>query len=137
MFSKFTNIRHFVYWKCIIWAKSDLPIINSVCEKAWFMINGLSRMLFFNFCLFYFFKFQMTIVKNLLEKPSFFIMDFESSYEVLLRDKYFWSTYFWQWNDDPFNFFWNFHWNLFCFFIFSKWKRYYNLTFDDAFKIYC
>ena len=31
----------------------------------------------------------MTIIKNLMEKPSFFIMDLERSYEVLLRHKYF------------------------------------------------
>ena len=79
----------------------------------------------------------MTIVKNLMEKPSFFIMDFEGSFEVLLCRLYFWSIYFWQWNYGPFNFFWNFHGNAFCFFIFSKWKKYYNLTFDDTFKIYC
>ena len=43
-----------VQWKCIIWAKSDLPISNSVCEKVWFKINGSSKMLFFNFYLFYY-----------------------------------------------------------------------------------
>ena len=41
-------------------------------------------MLFFNFCPFHISKFQMIIVKNLMEKPSFFIMDFDGSYEVLL-----------------------------------------------------
>ena len=49
----------------------------------------LSKMLFFNFGLFHFPKFQITIVKNFMEKPSFFIMDFESSNEVLLRHNYF------------------------------------------------
>ena len=68
-----TNIRHLVYWKCIIWAKSGLPIINSVCEKVWFTISGLSKMQFFNFCLFHFSKFQVAIVKNLIKKPYFFI----------------------------------------------------------------
>ena len=29
--------------------KSDLPISNSVCEKVWFMINGPSKTLLFNF----------------------------------------------------------------------------------------
>ena len=29
------------------WAKSDLPITNSVCEKVWFTIDGPSKMLFF------------------------------------------------------------------------------------------
>ena len=31
----------------------------------------------------------MTIVKNLMEKPFFFIMDFQGSYAFLLRHKYF------------------------------------------------
>ena len=62
-------------------------------------------------------------------------MDFESSNKALLHHKYFWSTYFWQMNDGPFKNLWNLHKNVFCFFIFSKWKKCYNLTFDDAFKI--
>ena len=45
-------------------------------------------MLFFNSCLFCFSKFRTTIVKNLTEKPSFFIMGFKGSHEVLLRHKY-------------------------------------------------
>ena len=50
-----------------------------------------------NFHLFLFSKFEMTIVKNLMEKRHpFFIMDFEGFYEVLLRHKYFWSTHFRQ-----------------------------------------
>ena len=39
---------YMVYWKYIIWAKSDLPIMNLVCEKFWFTINGLLKMLFFS-----------------------------------------------------------------------------------------
>ena len=34
--------------------------------KAWFTINGPPKMLFFNFCLFSFSKFQIIIVKNLI-----------------------------------------------------------------------
>ena len=64
-------------------------------------------------------------------------MDFEDSYEVLLRHRYFWSPNFWQWNDGPFEIFLNLHRNAFCVFIFSKWKKYYNLNFDDTFKMYC
>ena len=63
-------------------------MIDLVSEKGWFTINRLSKMLFL-FCLFPFSKFQMAIVRNLTEKPSFFVMDFEGSYEVLLRHKYF------------------------------------------------
>ena len=85
-------------------------------------------MLFFNFCLFPFSKFQMTIVKNL-------IMDFECSWEVLIRHKYFSSTHFWQRNIGSFKFLWNLHRNAFCFFIFSKWKKHYNPPFDDTFKM--
>ena len=93
-----TNIWYFVSWKCIImWAKSDLQKINSVCKKGWF---GW----FFSFCLFHFSKFEMTIIKNLMKKPSF-IINFESSFKVLLCHKYFWSTHFRQWNDSPFKFF--------------------------------
>ena len=70
-----------------------MPIINSVCEIVWFKNNGLSKMLFFNF-----FKWHIQIsndyCQNLMAKPSFFIVEFEGSYEVLLRHKYFWSTYF-------------------------------------------
>ena len=56
LFSNFTNIRYLIYWKCIIWAKFDFPIINSVCEKVWFKINGLWKMLFFKFSPFSFFQ---------------------------------------------------------------------------------
>ena len=89
------------------------------------------------FLIFHFFKFQITIVKNLMEKLSFFYSGFRGFYEVLLRHKHFWSTNFWRWNDGPFKIFLNFHGNSFCLFIFSKWKKYYNLTFDDTFKMYC
>ena len=125
-----------VYWKCIIWAKSDLPMINSVREKVSFTINGPPNMQLFSFCLFHFSKFQMTIIKDFMEKPiEDFIIRFHGCYEVLLSHKYFWSTFFWQWNNDPFNFFFNFHGNASCFFIFAKWKKYYSLTFNDTFKM--
>ena len=115
--------------------KSGLPRINSVYEKVWLRINGSSKMLFLNLYLFRFSKFQMTIVRNLMEKPSFFIMDSEGFYEALLRHKYFWSTNFWQWNDDPFKIFSNLHGNAISFFIFSKWKKYCSLTFDDMLSV--
>ena len=44
--------------------------------------------------------------------------------------------YFWQWNDGPFKIVWNLCGNAFCFFIFSKWKKYYNLIFDNTFTMY-
>ena len=84
-------------------------------------------MLLFNFCLFHFSIFQMTIVKNVMEKPFFFIIDIVDFYETLLRRKYFRSTYFWQWDNGSLKVFWNFHGNAFCFFISSKWRGYYNL----------
>ena len=81
-------------------------MINSVREKVSFTINGLPNMQLFSFCLFHFSKFQMTIIKDFMEKPiEDFIIRFHGCYEVLLSDKYFWSTFFWQWNNDPFNFF--------------------------------
>ena len=63
--------------KCIIWAKSDLAIISSIYERVWFTISKQLKILLFNFYLFYFSKFQMTIVKNLMGKPSFLIMVFQ------------------------------------------------------------
>ena len=53
-------------------AKSDLPIIILVCEKVWFAVNRPSKVLFFNFCLFHFSKFQVTIVKNLMKNHPFY-----------------------------------------------------------------
>ena len=53
------------------------------------LTNGPVKMHFLNFYLFHFSKFQITIVNNLMEKHSFFIMDFKSSYTFLLRHKYF------------------------------------------------
>ena len=64
------TIWHSVYWKCIIWAKSDLPIINSVCGEVWFTINGLSKMLFFNFN-FSFFHVSNDYCQKSYGKPSF------------------------------------------------------------------
>ena len=86
------KLRHLVYWKCIIWAKSDLLIIKSVCEKVWFTINGLSKMLFHFIAFFIFPNFKWLLSKLLQKNLPFFIMDFEGS--VLLRRKYFWSIYF-------------------------------------------
>ena len=54
-----------VYWKCTTWTEYDLPIINSVCEKVWFTINGLWKMLFFLFLPFSFFK----ISNDYCQKP--------------------------------------------------------------------
>ena len=48
----FTNNR-FILWKCLVW------------------INGPSKMVSFNFCLFHFSKFQKIIIKNLMKNPSF------------------------------------------------------------------
>ena len=45
-------------------------------EKVWIMINRLLKILFYNVCLFHIFKFQITIVKNLMEEPSFFYNGF-------------------------------------------------------------
>ena len=99
------------------------------CKDAWFTINRLSKILFLPF---HFSNFQITIVKNhpFLWWISKVLMKFY--YVTNIFDLHF----FWQWNSGPFNCFLNFHGNIFCFFIISKWKKYYNLTFDDTFKMY-
>ena len=42
-------------------------------------------MLFLKFLPVSFSKFQMTVVKNLMKKPFFFIMDLQVSYDVLVN----------------------------------------------------
>ena len=113
-----------------------MPIINSVCEKFDMHLTGCLKCYFLIFAFFIFSKFPMIIVKNLMERPTFFIMNFEGSNREC-SSKYFWSTFFWQRNDGLLQVFWNFHGNAFCFFILFKWKKYYNLTFRDTFKMYC
>ena len=112
---KLHNIRHFVLLKTYITDKIWFAKVNLVCEKVWFTINELSKILFFNFS-----KFQMIVVKNIMKNPAIFIMAFEVSCEVLLRQKYFWSPHFCQWNDNTFNFFlkcpWK--WILFLYFFY-------------------
>ena len=65
-------------------------------------------------------------------------MDVEGSYEVLLRLKYLWSTSIFE-NETTallkhFEICTEMH---FVSLSFIKWKKYYNFTFDDAFKMYC
>ena len=108
-------------------AKSDLPIINSVYEKVWFTNNRP----------FIFFQILNDYCQKSYGITILFHSGFWMVFEVLLRHESLWSTNFWQWNDSSFKTFWSLHWNAFCFFIFSKWKKYYNLTFDDTFKMYC
>ena len=72
---------------------------------------------------FSFFQISNDHCQKFMEKPSFFIMDFEGSYEVLLCHKYFWSTYLWQWNDGPFKFFEICKEMHFVSLFFSKWKK--------------
>ena len=42
------------------------------------------------------------LLSQIFKKPLFFIMDFESPYEILQRHKYFWSKNLWQSKDGPF-----------------------------------
>ena len=77
-------------------------IKTSVCEKVVFMINEPLKTLFFIFLLFRFSKFQRLIVKNLMKKPSNFIMDFKSLYKFLVYYKFLSSENFRQWNNGPF-----------------------------------
>ena len=78
---------------------------------------------FFKFCLFHFFKFQMAIVENLMKKPSIFVMDFDGSHEVLHVTNIFYLHTFDNETTAVLR-------NAFCLFILSKWKKYYNLIFD-------
>ena len=124
IFSNFTNIRHFVYWKCIIWAKSDLPIIKLVYGKFCFRLSRQSKMLFCSFYLFSFSKFQMTIFKVLMEQSSFFV----SCFEIILHHKYFWSTNIWQCHDGSFILLYFILFEIciemhFISLFFSKWKK--------------
>ena len=91
---------------------------NAYLSKIWFANNkfnlwknfGLrSKMLFFNLWIFALSNFQTIIIKSLL-------MHFKGSYQVLLRQKYFWSTHFLQRNGGPFNSFLNLQGIAFCFF---------------------
>ena len=66
--------------------------------KVWFTINRPSKMLLLIFVFFIFPNFKWLLSK-LLWKNNLFYNGFRGSYEVLLRQKYFWSTHFWQWND--------------------------------------
>ena len=91
MLSNFTNIRHLVYQKCIIWGKLDLLIINLVWEKVWFTISGLSKMLFLTFVFFIFWSWKWPLPK-IFWKTHPFLIGFEDFNEVPLSNKYFWST---------------------------------------------
>ena len=74
IFSNFTNIKKYlVYWKCIMWAKYDLPIIILNGAKVWFLIKVLSKMLFFNFCFFYLSKFFSWVLSKILWKNNLFL----------------------------------------------------------------
>ena len=61
------------------------------------------------------------------------MMDFKSSYEVLLRHKYFWSENFEPQNDGTLKIFGNLDESLFSMLILSKLKEYYKLIFADRF----
>ena len=117
-----------VQWKYIIWANSDSPITNLACEKVWFTINGSLKILFFNFCLFRFSKFQMTNIMNNKKSYNEFRRFLGSSTTSQIFLTYMFLTMKWR----PF---WNLQGNAFCFFILPKWKKYWNLTFDATFKL--
>ena len=82
---------------------NDFPIINSVCEKSWFAINGPSKILFFSFSLIHFSKFQMTVVKNFMDKSYFFCTGFQRLLRSSAASQIF-LILFWQKNDGAFIF---------------------------------
>ena len=87
-------------------------------------------MLFFNFYLFSFFTNLKWLLSKTLKWISRVFMKFYYVTNIFIYT-------FLAMNSSPSKFFWNFHGNAFCFFIFSKWKKYYNLSFDGTFKMYC
>ena len=116
-----------------MWAKCDMPIIKSVLKKFGLRLKGCQKCYFLIFAIFIFSYFKWLFSKTLwiskvLWSSSTSQNLFDLQMELNLQ----------HWNDGPVKFFWNFHGNAFCFFIFSKRKKYYyNLTFHDTFKMYC
>ena len=90
-----------------------MQIIKSVYRKVYFTMNEPPKMPFFNFCLFHFFKFPLTISKLLWKNHPFFI----GSSEVLLHHKCF--HFF---NNDTTTLFLKFAWKcvFFVYFLFNK-----------------
>ena len=95
-----------------MWAKSDLPIINSVCKKAWFTINGLSKYYFWIFTFFIFPKLKWPLLKILWKKHPFLLR----ISRVIM--KFYYVAIVLQWNNGSFKLFWNLHGNAFPSFIF-------------------
>ena len=95
-----------------MWAKSDLPIINSVCKKAWFTINGLSKYYFWIFTFFIFPKLKWPLLKILWKKHPFLLR----ISRVIM--KFYYVAIVLQWNNGSFKLFWNLHGNEFPSFIF-------------------
>ena len=111
-------------------------------RKIWFLNNKFSLWIssvynkrvvenaIFNFFFFFFFhfsKFQMTIAKNLMKKNPFLrwisrVVKF--CYVLIVFDIHTFDNE----TNGLFKIFWNFYENGFCFFIFSRWKKYFNLT---------
>ena len=61
---KLQEYQTFALMKCIIWAKSDLPVMNWVCEKFDLRWMGRRKCFFFYFWLFSFSKFRMTFCRK-------------------------------------------------------------------------
>ena len=80
----------------------------TVCRKSYFSIFVFIFQIANDYC------------QKSYGKISSFIIDFEGSYEVLLRHEYFLSKYFWQWNNGTFEKFWNFHGNAICLFFLNE-----------------
>ena len=131
MFSNFRNVRHLVYWKCLIWEKFDLTIIKSVCESFWFTINRPSKILFSNFRLFHFWNF-----KWLLSKTNLFFNGLRGFLWSSATSQIHLICIFLTVKRQPFEKFLKFPRKCILFLFFSKWKKHYNLTFDNTFKMH-
>ena len=106
-------------------------------ESSWFRFDVPSNTQFFCFSYFHFDDFLATFTKILMKKPPVFTTYIKSSFKLLLSHQNLRSRNFWQWNDSPLKIFWILHGNALSLFVFSKWKNYCNLPFNDTYKMCC
>ena len=109
-----------------------MKIRNSIYEKVWFTINEPTEMLFLFFASFIFPNLKWQLPKIIGKKHLFYdgfwrFLWSSTTSQTFLFNKFLTMQ---RW------LFWSLHGVVFCSFIFSKWKEYYNLTFEDTFKMY-
>ena len=78
-----------------MWAKYDLPIMNSVCSYEFgLQVTGCRKRYFLIFVFFTFSNFKWILSKILWKNYLFFIIDFKGSLKFYYVKNIFWSTYF-------------------------------------------